>query len=424
MASVMTGPDSAMAARVMDHIRDPQGGSAAALFRDLPTAAAVVRLPLDMYVLTTADLVRRAAAAPQVVIRDVEFPPETVCEVPEFAEFFASSLSFRDRPDHHRLRRVMSAHFTPRGVAALRPALEAVVAALVAQVAAQPGEVDLVPALSNEIPARAMGLVLGFAEDEWPWVSASGRAMLARIATSFPHLEVTDRPVTSAQFRGIRARVEQLLDDDVPGYTLSATLARAVAAGELSRTEATDLMILLFMTGIDTVAASLTNLVLSLVGDPAARSAWLGGEVSTRDLIEESLRITAPLPFGMRVTTAELDLGDGVLIPAGATVILCNASVNLDPARFPDPLSWRPGVRPLSQTFGHGTHRCLGALLAMLECELALEALRPLGVRVLDPARITWRSDISFHTPTRLPVVVGAGWGPATTGTDGAEEVR
>ncbi len=410
---VVAGPESAIAQRVVAHLRRPEGGSAARLFQDLPGAASVVRLPLNMYLLTTADLVRRACAATQVVIKEVAFPPSTAARMPDFVAFFTSSLSFQDRDTHHRLRRVMSEHFTPRGVDAIRPSLRPVVADVVDAAARGRGEVDLVTAVSDEIPVRAMGLLLGLPPQEWPWLSTAGHGMLARIATSFPHLETLGQPITDAQFRDVRARVEQLLDGPAADYTLTATLRRAVGRGDLTAAEATSLLLLLLMTGIDTVAASLTNLVLALETDPTARGAWLDGSVATRDLIEESLRLAAPLPFGMRVTTAPLDLGDGLVIPAGATVILAHAAANVDPDRFPDPLAWRPGTRPLSQTFGHGTHRCLGAMLAVLECELALEALRPLGVRVTDPSRISWRSDISFHTPTHVPVLVGRGWAGA-----------
>lgn len=402
--------DPEIRSRVMEYVRDPRGGSRAPLFGDLAASAPVLALPLGMFLISSAQLVRRAAAMPQLVIGPVEFPSDATEQAPDFIEFFTSSLSFLGRDDHHRLRRVVSEHFTPRGVEATKPALERIVRDLIAETLAAGAEVDFVSQFSNELPARSMGLLLGMPEQEWPYITASGRAMLARIATSFPGLAPQDEPIGNDDFRTLRDRVERLLDDDVPPDSLAASMRDAVVRGELDRSEATRLMLLLFMTGVDTVAASVTNIVTTLMDNDEARTAWLCGDVPTSDVVDEALRLGTPLPFGMRLAVADLRLG-GTLIPAGSTVMLCNAAANLDPARFDAPQSWQPGRRPSTQTFGHGTYRCLGAMFATQECEVALDALKPLGVRVTDHSQVLWRSDISFHTPTRLPVRVGAGWG-------------
>ncbi len=407
---VSTGGD--LTARVMDHIRHPAGGSQAAVFRELPTAAPVLLLPLGMVLVSSAELVRRAAAAPQLAIGAVDFPQHVRDENPEFVAFFGSSLSFLDRADHHRLRRVLSEHFTPRGVEALRPTVAGIVDRLTAEVvtaAGTDGEVDLVTAFANELPPRAMGALLGLPEREWAAVAASGRGMLARIASSFPNLEAQDAPITDDGFVALRDRVARLLDEPVPDHTLAASLQAARHRAELDRDEAVGLMLLLFMTGVDTVAAALTNVVVGLLRRPEALADWLARRTPTGAVVHEALRLDAPLPFGMRVARESLTLG-GVEIPAGSTVMLATAAANVDPARFDRPERWQPGVRPPAQTFGHGTYRCLGALFAGLQCELALDALRPLGVRVTDHRRVQWRSDISFHTPTHLPVELGSGW--------------
>ncbi|RKT79846.1 cytochrome P450 [Terracoccus luteus] len=413
-----------LTARVMDHIRHPTGGSQAAVFRELPSVAPVLLLPLGMVLVSSAELVRRAAAAPQLVIGEVDFPQHVRDQNPEFVAFFASSLSFLDRADHHRLRRVLSEHFTPRGVDALRPTVAGIVDRLTAEVvsaARTDGEVDLVTAFANELPPRAMGALLGLPEHEWASVAASGRGMLARIASSFPNLQAQDAPITDDGFVALRDRVARLLDEPVADHTLAASLQGARRRDELSREEAVSLMLLLFMTGVDTVAAALTNVVVALLRRPEALADWLAGRTATDAVVHEALRLDAPLPFGMRVAREPLTLGD-VQIPAGSTVMLATAAANVDPARHDHPDRWQPGTRPPAQTFGHGTYRCLGALFAGLQCELALDALRPLGVRVTDHRRVQWRSDISFHTPTHLPVALGGGWVAIDTATDTATD--
>jgi cytochrome P450 len=65
-----------------------------------------------------------------------------------------------------------------------------------------------------------------------------------------------------------------------------------------------------------------------------------------------------------------------VAIPAGEQVIICLAAANRDAGRYAQPEALdldRDEARHLA--FGHGIHHCLGAPLARLEGNIALESL-------------------------------------------------
>src|SRR5262249_56414539 len=70
------------------------------------------------------------------------------------------------------------------------------------------------------------------------------------------------------------------------------------------------------------------------------------------------------------------DLG-GKRIPKGESVLCLLGSANHDPAIYPDHPErldiTRPNVKPLS--FGGGIHFCLGAQLARIEAEIAINTL-------------------------------------------------
>ena len=71
----------------------------------------------------------------------------------------------------------------------------------------------------------------------------------------------------------------------------------------------------------------------------------------------------------------EAELG-GRTIPEGASLILYYGAANRDPDVFADPHRFdtrRAAVRHTA--FGHGIHFCLGAPLARLEAESALNAM-------------------------------------------------
>lgn len=82
----------------------------------------------------------------------------------------------------------------------------------------------------------------------------------------------------------------------------------------------------------------------------------------------EIVRIEAPLQHLSRVTTRAVDLGDGLVLPAGARVVESYASACRDERHYPDPDAFRVERNRLDHlAFGMGTHNCAGQGLAKLE---------------------------------------------------------
>jgi cytochrome P450 len=93
------------------------------------------------------------------------------------------------------------------------------------------------------------------------------------------------------------------------------------------------------------------------------------------------------------------------------TVVAVDADgLHHDPELYPDPDAFRPerflGTAPDTYAylpFGGGAHRCLGAALAMLELEIAIEA-------------IATRCELAPTGPQASPVRRGPTWSPDTRG--------
>jgi cytochrome P450 len=76
-----------------------------------------------------------------------------------------------------------------------------------------------------------------------------------------------------------------------------------------------------------------------------------------------------------RIATEDVTL-DEVSIPRGSIVKLILASANRDERAFPEPDRLRLDRRPNRHVaFGRGLHICLGAPLARLECQVAIQTL-------------------------------------------------
>ena len=98
----------------------------------------------------------------------------------------------------------------------------------------------------------------------------------------------------------------------------------------------------------------------------------------------------------------------GVTIRRGEAVFASLPSANHDPRVFEDPdvLDFRREHNP-HLAFGHGPHVCLGAHLARLELQVALDSLLGafpgLALAVL-AEEIPWKIGLTVRGPESLPV--------------------
>mgnify|MGYP002776785646 FL=1 len=79
------------------------------------------------------------------------------------------------------------------------------------------------------------------------------------------------------------------------------------------------------------------------------------------------------------------------------------AAANLDPQKFPDPLTFKPDRdEGANLSFGAGIHFCIGAPLARLELNIVLPLLfkRLPGLKIAEPPKV--KDVYHFHGLERL----------------------
>jgi cytochrome P450 PksS len=128
--------------------------------------------------------------------------------------------------------------------------------------------------------------------------------------------------------------------------------------------------------------------------------------------VEELLRYSSPVETASERYTREDVTVAGATIPRGSLVFAVIASANRDEQQFPDPdtldLTREPN-RHLS--FGLGSHFCLGAALARLEGQIAINTLlrRIPDLRLsVAPQELRWRRGLVLRGLEALPVRIGA----------------
>ncbi|GIW45646.1 MAG: putative cytochrome P450 [Candidatus Binatia bacterium] len=290
-----------------------------------------------------------------------------------------------DPPRQTRLRRIISAAFTPRRVAEMEPRVRALAQELLQPLLRQ-REFDFVDDFSGKLPMAVIANMLGVPEAD--------RETLRTWSDTLLHREPGDPRVTPAGVEAAGNIVKYFAEEIEhrrrhPGTDLLSALLEAEVEGErLSREEVLGFCFLLIIAGNETTTKMLANAVDLLYRHPQQRARLIREPERMADAVEEVLRFDPSTQALARVVRRDVTL-HGTVVPAGARVLLLIGSANRDETvieRADEFDVFRTPVAHLA--FGIGTHFCLGASLARLEGRVALEeVLRSMPEYELDLAR-------------------------------------
>ncbi|MFI6594741.1 cytochrome P450 [Nonomuraea sp. NPDC050536] len=277
------------------------------------------------------------------------------------------SMIGMDDPEHAERRRLVYRRFTPRYVHERYAARIRQVVVELIEAALREGTVDAVPALAAPLPARMIGWLLGFPDEDWPklrhWsettiVAGGGQRYVtheAAVAAGEYGLAVLE---LAAERRGCPR-------DDL----LSLWSARPDYDDEHLANEA----LLLLDGGAETTRTVIATAIDALIRHPDQWARLRADPGLIEGAVEEFIRWTTPILNMCRAATRDTEL-HGQLIRGGDQVLLMYGAANRDPSVFHDPETFDVTRRPGGHiAFGLGTHFCLGAALARLELQIFFE---------------------------------------------------
>jgi len=238
------------------------------------------------------------------------------------------------------------------------------------------GEVEAVEHWLAPVPSAVIAQVLGVPGADHARFAGWSDELLERQGRS--DLEHTGMAGAHPEFaeyvdRLIAARLGSASpSDDVISRLLFTEIEGEKLSPRMVRTQT----MFLIVAGNETTRNLMGNCVHRLARDPSLYERLRREPALVQALIEETLRLDAPVQLLARTCTRPLAL-DGVRIEAGERVLFHLASANRDEACFEEPAELRL-VRPNARdhvAFGAGAHVCPGAYLARMETCVVLETL-------------------------------------------------
>lgn len=316
----------------------------------------------------------------------------------------ANDSLFQDPPGHTRLRKLVSAAFTSRRMADLRPRIAHLADRLIDELVSRRPPADLLETVGFPLPITVIGELLG--------VPASERDNLREWSNALLSLPVAGGGDPGTGWGNLSAQIAELIARKraEPGDDLLSALitVRDADAGQLSEAEMAMMAITLIPAGYVTTSIGIgVGTILLTQHDQLARLADNPDLVVSA--VEEVLRVQAVTGDVARTATEDVQLADA-RIRAGDKILISVTSANRDERRFSDSDRFdiaRPDNAHL--TFGHGIHHCLGAALARVELQVvfaALAARLPSLRLAVAAAELAWeRSDLfGDEWPQAVPV--------------------
>jgi cytochrome P450 len=296
----------------------------------------------------------------------------------------------------------MNRAFTAPTVAAVRPAIERLVDALIDDF--DRSSVDLVSAFGAPLPLLVICEMLNIPVHDRREFLVIGDAVGRSVD---PDVSFEERLAALERMRGFIAALVGARRQ-TPGDDLTTRLIEAADDGLVNDDELLANTGVLLVAGFETTTNLVTGAILQLLRHPDQLAELRADPALIRTCVEEVLRYEPPTQYVRpRTIAADVEIAGTALHPGDAVVPLL-AAANRDPDEFTDPETFdirRAVNRHLS--FGLGQHLCVGAALARLEAEVAvLRLVQRFPGLALGPDDPVFRPHFQLRGLEKLPVTL------------------
>jgi cytochrome P450 len=282
----------------------------------------------------------------------------------------ADSILYVDPPAHARYRKLVSAGFTARRVAALEEQVRRLTREVLEGIDPT-DEVDLVDTVAAPLPLLVIAELLGVPASDRDQFRIWSDAVMEAASQITDENALLALELMDYFTKALAERASASRDD-----LLSVLVNAEVDGDRLTLGEQIGFCMSLLVAGNETTRSAISGGLVALAEHPDQRSRLANDAALLPTAVEEVLRWVTPIAAMARTATADTVIGDEK-VSAGDYVVMVYLSANRDEAVFgPDAAAFDIGrVSNPHLTFGIGEHFCLGASLARLETRVLLEDL-------------------------------------------------
>lgn len=311
--------------------------------------------------------------------------------VPE--DEFNANILMLDEPDHMRIREPFAKALYKR-VAKSKPLVQRVVDEWLDKIG-DPKSFDVMSEFAIRVPIDVIARILGVDEarlDEFR--SWSEGAILS--LNPFRSPEDSKRMIAavnalSAYMRALMAERAKDPKDDL----ISDMMALKAQGAELSIGEISNNLQGLLIGGNLTTTDLIGNGIWLLLTHPDQLAALKANPALINSAVEEMLRYESPVDITGRIAPRDMEVG-GCPMKQSQSLIFSLRGANRDPEAFPEPERFDIARKDAPHVaFGGGLHLCIGAPLARLEAQVAIQTFftRFPNVRLAKPdEKPQWRT--------------------------------
>ena len=255
-------------------------------------------------------------------------------------------------------------------VAARRPQIDALATELIdvaLERAGQDGhgEMEVVEALSGQLPARLTCQLIGYPEEIWPQVKSWSERLMRTDMRERDGRMFVDFFEANVEFATALGPIAAQRAGWPVGADLISQWVHARIDGEPLTPESIVHEVGLFISGgAETTRTAISHGLRTFVDHPEEWEAMAADPSLVPGAVEEVLRWVTPLNNMFRRAVADTEVG-GQAIGRGDRVVMIYPSANRDEAVFDNPFTFDIRRSPNRQiAFGFGTHLCIGTHVA------------------------------------------------------------
>lgn len=339
------------------------------------------------------------------------FPPELRAAFPDFVKIRENDLFVISAASHARIRKLVNPLFGPRAIEEHRERVTQVIRTLVDSLP-QEGVINFFQDVALKYPVRIISALLNIpAGQESVFLDMADALINTVIPGLPPEVFAAYMPAISHGLALVTQCIAERRAQPIPGDLLSQLIAACDNDERLSDGELVSLVAALLTGGSDTTVHLTTYTLMELLRHPDQLAIVRSDPQMAKQSFDETLRYNSfGRGAGLPRFASESFVYEGVQIHRGQPVFLNMLSGFRDPEFVPDADVFDVRRRTNSSPwFGFGPHFCIGASLARMEADIALQLFLSRYPHIELAGEPEYGTNPVFRDIVNLPVRVSSG---------------